>query len=121
MAEAIMTYGVPGPKGNTGATGSRGPAGPTGPAGSIAISSFTVSVPAKTFKQFNVSPSQAPLIIIALERLYGTAIGYSSPATSTSLRGADGITIEIRYMTGSLLTFNNQSSSSIYGQAYVIS
>lgn len=47
MAEAIMTYGVPGPKGNTGATGSRGPAGPTGPAGSIAISSFTVSVPAK--------------------------------------------------------------------------
>lgn len=40
MAEALMTYGVPGPQGErgaTGATGSRGPAGPTGPAGSIAI------------------------------------------------------------------------------------
>lgn len=33
MAEALMTFGVPGPKGDTGATGARGPTGATGPQG----------------------------------------------------------------------------------------
>lgn len=33
MAECLLGYGLPGPKGNTGATGARGPTGATGPQG----------------------------------------------------------------------------------------
>lgn len=46
MAEALMTFGVPGPKGDRGATGAKGatgatgPQGPAGPAGASA--SYTV-------------------------------------------------------------------------------
>ena len=47
MAEALMTFGVPGPRGErgpTGVTGSTGPAGPVGPAGQIQATSESVHI-----------------------------------------------------------------------------
>lgn len=63
--EALMTYGVPGPKGDTGPTGATGPQGPrghTGSSGSVSISSFRIK-----FDQYGpttYSLSSAKLVIV---------------------------------------------------------
>lgn len=68
MAEALMTYGVPGPQGiqgPTGATGPRGPTGPAGSAGSISIQTQTWTLSGTTF-----SMGFTPKLIIFVRAAY---------------------------------------------------
>lgn len=110
MAEALMTYGVPGPQGvqgPQGATGACGPAGPSGPAGSVTITfkSWTLEKDTRsvslgiTPKLIFVSPIMSPdfgSINIFMGPGRGCEIGYGGNGgnrTSVSWSGGSTLTI----------------------------
>lgn len=87
MAEALMTYGLPGPKGDTGATGAtgpRGPAGPQGPAGGSSGSGKVISASASYSLPYTVYAGSVSFVI-AIFTFYNvsfTSLVYVSSAAA---------------------------------------
>lgn len=109
MAEALMTYGVPGPQGIQGPTGATGPRGPTGPAGSAGSISVTYKVWDLTANQTgSLSMSIVPKLVLLRPVVcdYGAGVfifpnrgyieaGYGNPGNYARLTWNGGSTLTI--------------------------
>lgn len=120
MAEALMTYGVPGPQGiqgPTGATGPRGPRGPTGPTGSsgtIKITYLYISFKIDAPQTYSLSSAK---LFIACNR-YCTLVCGRDQSTSFYFDGGYG-QIELN-SSGSILTVT-KSGYNQHANGYAIS
>lgn len=115
MAEALMTYGVPGPQGERGATDSQGPAGPVGPAGpsngSAAYETRTSTVSERPYDSVRqlyhfthrvYCSHSYKLVLIASPAIAGIHI--ISPNCTASFDRANGIETSTVSISGSTIT-----------------
>lgn len=106
MAEALMTYGVPGPQGPqgaTGATGSRGPAGPLGPAGPGFKTWFSVytSIPSQW------TGTTQWVLISYIERNSGTMSNLITPGNTLTFNAWVDSSLVTFTVTNSGFSFSN--------------
>lgn len=117
MAEALMTYGVPGPQGiqgPTGATGPQGPRGPTGSSGSIAITYLYISFSINAPQTYSLSSAK---LFIACNQ-YCTLVCGRGQSAAFYFDGGNG-QIELN-SSGSILTVT-KSGYSQNANGYAIS
>lgn len=130
MAEALMTYGLPGPKGDTGATGAtgatgpRGPAGPQGPAGSSSNSGKVISASASSSLPYTVYTGSVKFaiaifnfynsssrVIYVNEGIPGFMMGKAPWSTEFTVSSSTSTWCAIQVTTSQIRFYNERSSS----------